>query len=115
MLPEGGTRGNGKRRCGAKRLAYPRPGRLPAGCRIALFLPIGLPHDHHVPFIFRRRHPEAARPYRTIGYPFVPLIFLVASVGMLANALVEQPVSTLIGFGLILAGVPVYYIWQHRR
>jgi len=66
-------------------------------------------------FILRRRHPEAVRPYRTIGYPLVPLIFLVASVGMLANALVEQPVSTLIGFGLILAGVPVYYIWQRRR
>jgi amino acid transporter len=65
-------------------------------------------------FILRRRHPEAERPYRTIGYPIVPLIFLVASVGMLANAVVEQPVSTLIGFGAILVGVPVFYVWRRR-
>jgi amino acid transporter len=66
-------------------------------------------------FILRRRRPDAARPYRTVGYPLVPLIFLVASVGMLLNAVIEQPVSTLIGFGAILAGVPVYYVWQRRR
>jgi len=66
-------------------------------------------------FILRRRHPDAVRPYRTVGYPVVPLIFLIASVGMLANALVEQPGSTLIGFAVILAGVPVYYVWQRRR
>jgi len=66
-------------------------------------------------FILRRRHPEASRPYRTVGYPIVPLIFLIASVGMLANAVVEQPVSTLIGFGAILAGVPVFYLWRGRR
>jgi len=66
-------------------------------------------------FILRRRDPAAARPYRTVGYPLVPLIFLIASVGMLANAVVEQPVSTLIGFGVILAGVPVYYVWQRWR
>ena len=66
-------------------------------------------------FILRRRRPEVERPYRTIGYPVVPAIFLVASIGMLANAVVEQPVSTLIGFGIILAGVPVYYIWRAKR
>jgi amino acid transporter len=66
-------------------------------------------------FILRRRRPEVARPYRTIGYPVVPLIFLVASIGMLGNAVVEQPVSTLIGFGIILAGVPVYWAWKGRR
>jgi len=66
-------------------------------------------------FILRRRQPDAERPYRTLGYPLVPLIFLVASVGMLANAVLEQPVSTLVGFGIILAGVPVYYLWRNRR
>lgn len=66
-------------------------------------------------FILRIRRPEVERPYRTIGYPVVPAIFLIASIGMLTNALVEQPVSTLVGFGIILAGVPVYYIWRARR
>ena len=58
--------------------------------------------------LLRRRLPDAPRPYRTPGYPWVPLVFLVASVGMLASALVQEPRLTLIGFGLILAGVPVY-------
>ncbi|HET7322563.1 MAG TPA: amino acid permease, partial [Longimicrobiaceae bacterium] len=60
-------------------------------------------------FLLRRRHPELPRPYKTVGYPWTPLLFLVASLAMLGNALVEEPVSTLVGFGIILLGVPVFY------
>jgi basic amino acid/polyamine antiporter, APA family len=63
-------------------------------------------------FTLRRTRPDHPRPYRTVGYPWVPLLFLVASVAMLLNAVVEQPGSTLFGFGLILLGVPVYYGWR---
>lgn len=65
--------------------------------------------------VFRLRHsrPDAPRAYRVPGYPFVPIVFLLASAAMLGNALVRQPVSTLIGFGIIAAGIPVYHIW-HR-
>lgn len=64
--------------------------------------------------VFRLRHtrPDAPRPYRTLGYPVVPAIFLIASVGMMANALVTDPVSTMITFGIILAGVPVWLLWN---
>lgn len=63
-------------------------------------------------FRLRRTRPDLPRPYRTVGYPWVPLLFLVASVTILLNAVVEQPASTLFGFGLILLGVPVYYGWR---
>jgi len=62
----------------------------------------------------RRTRPEVPRSYRTPGYPFVPLLFLLASVGLLGNALVRQPVATLSGFAVILAGIPVFYLWKAR-
>jgi APA family basic amino acid/polyamine antiporter len=61
-------------------------------------------------FIMRRRAPGLPRPYRVVGYPVVPLVFLLASVGMIANALLTDPVNTSITFGIILAGVPVFYL-----
>jgi APA family basic amino acid/polyamine antiporter len=66
-------------------------------------------------FLLRRNRPDLERPYRTVGYPFVPMVFLIASLAMLLNALLEEPRSTLFGFGIILLGVPVYYGWQAVR
>jgi APA family basic amino acid/polyamine antiporter len=63
-------------------------------------------------YILRRRRPDFPRPYRTAGYPVTPAIFLVASVGMLLNALISDPVITLVCFGVILAGIPVFLIWK---
>jgi APA family basic amino acid/polyamine antiporter len=61
-------------------------------------------------FLIRRRAPGLERPYRVIGYPVVPVVFLLASVGMIANALLTDPRNTGITFGIILIGVPVYYV-----
>src|SRR5258706_9240171 len=58
----------------------------------------------------RRLRPDLARPYRAIGYPVVPAIFVIAVAGFVLNSLVHDPVPTGITFALILAGVPVYYI-----
>lgn len=68
-------------------------------------------------FILRRKLPDVERPYRTFGYPFVPIVFLLASIAMLLNALVEQPRSTLIGFAIILLGIPAFYarVWYNRN
>jgi basic amino acid/polyamine antiporter, APA family len=66
-------------------------------------------------FRLRRVRPELERPYRTAGYPWVPLVFLIASVAMLLNALLESPRSTLFGFAIILAGIPVFYVWRKAR
>ena len=63
-------------------------------------------------YILRRSRPDAPRPYRTWGYPVVPAVFLVASVAMLLNSAVNSARDTLIGFGVILAGIPAYYLWR---
>jgi len=66
-------------------------------------------------FVLRRTRPDLPRPYRTWGYPLVPLLFLLASVAMVVNALWTDPINTGITFAIILAGVPVYYGWQALR
>lgn len=63
-------------------------------------------------FRLRRRRPELRRPYRTWGYPLVPLVFLLVSGVMLLNALVAEPTPTLYSFGIIASGVPVYWAWR---
>jgi amino acid transporter len=63
----------------------------------------------------RRTRPDAARPYRTLGYPLVPIIFLVAALWLLTNSLIQQPKVSLLNVAITLAGVPVYFIWRRRR
>ena len=65
-------------------------------------------------YVLRRTRPGLPRPYRTLGYPVTPAIFLVASVGMVANALATDPVNTGVTFAIVLAGVPVYAVWKVR-
>ena len=66
-------------------------------------------------FVFRRRLPEAARPYRTIGYPVVPILFLLVAGGIVVNTLVATPGRALAGIGLMLAGLPFYWYWSRAR
>jgi basic amino acid/polyamine antiporter, APA family len=63
-------------------------------------------------FVLRRRDPGRERPYRAFGYPVVPVLFLLASTGMVVNALLTDPVNTGVTFGIILAGVPAYFLWR---
>jgi amino acid transporter len=65
-------------------------------------------------FRLRRTRPDLTRPYRTWGYPTVPILFLLVSAAMLLNALWAQPRSTLFSFGIILSGMPVYWGWNRR-
>jgi len=63
-------------------------------------------------FALRRSRPELERPYRALGYPLVPALFLLASLGMIANALITDPLNTGVTFGVIATGIPVYYLWR---
>jgi basic amino acid/polyamine antiporter, APA family len=63
-------------------------------------------------FTLRRTRRDLPRPYRTWGYPVVPILFLLASVGMVLNALATEPKDTGITFAIILAGIPAYYAWR---
>ncbi len=64
-------------------------------------------------FVLRRTRPDAARPYRTWGYPIVPLVFVVGSAAFVVNTLLERPVESLAGLGLLAIGLPVY--WLSRK
>jgi APA family basic amino acid/polyamine antiporter len=66
-------------------------------------------------FVLRKKRPDMPRPYKTWGYPVVPILFLLASAGMVLNALWTNPVDTGITFGMMLLGIPVYYIWMRKR
>lgn len=65
-------------------------------------------------FIFRRRLPDAPRPYRTWGYPVVPIIFLVVTSWLILTTIWNTPKQSAIGLGLILIGLPVYLIWAKQ-
>src|SRR5215467_11579840 len=65
-------------------------------------------------FIFRRRLPDAPRPYRTWGYPVVPIVFLVVTAWLILRTIWDNPKQSAIGLGLILIGLPVYLIWSKR-
>ena len=66
-------------------------------------------------FIFRRREPDAERPYRTWGYPVVPILFLIVSTWLIIETIRSNPARSGIGLFLILLGVPVYWIIQSRQ
>jgi APA family basic amino acid/polyamine antiporter len=63
----------------------------------------------------RRLRPDLSRPYRAIGYPVVPAVFVIAVAAFVINAVVQDPLSTGITFALIATGVPVYRVAFARR
>jgi APA family basic amino acid/polyamine antiporter len=63
-------------------------------------------------YVLRRRRPELPRPYRVLGYPIVPALFLLASLGIILNALVTDPRNTGVTLLVIAAGLPAYYLWR---
>jgi len=65
-------------------------------------------------FIYRRRHPEMARPYRVWGYPVLPAVFVVSAAVVLYSSFAGNLQGSLIGTGLILLGLPLYE-WVRRR
>lgn len=64
--------------------------------------------------VLRRREPDRPRPYRTWGYPLVPLIFLGVYAWFLTVTFLEQPVESAIGLGVVASGAPAYYLWRAR-
>jgi basic amino acid/polyamine antiporter, APA family len=69
-------------------------------------------------FVLRRRRPDFPRAYRVLGYPFVPALFVLATLAVVANALYAQFWSTIASILITLAGLPLYFLWmawQRRR
>jgi APA family basic amino acid/polyamine antiporter len=63
--------------------------------------------------VLRRKMPQLERPYRTLGYPLVPILFLAVTAWLLVNTMLTNPTRSLIGIGLIALGLPIY--WYRRR
>lgn len=66
-------------------------------------------------FVLRRTHPEAARPYRAIGYPVLPAIYIVMALFIDVVLLRYKPQYTWPGLMIVLLGIPVYYLWTRRE
>jgi basic amino acid/polyamine antiporter, APA family len=66
-------------------------------------------------FVFRRRDPNAERPYRVLGYPVVPAIFVLVSAALLYYTFTDNLKSSAGGCVAILAGVPIFYYFSRRR
>jgi amino acid transporter len=64
--------------------------------------------------VLRRTRPELRRPYRALGYPVVPILFVVASLILVVSTAVQRPRESAIGIGLIILGVPFYFHWKKR-
>jgi APA family basic amino acid/polyamine antiporter len=65
-------------------------------------------------FVYRRRNPDAPRPYRVWGYPVLPGVFVLCSAAVLLSSFAGNLRGSLIGSALILTGLPLYE-WIRRR
>jgi APA family basic amino acid/polyamine antiporter len=62
-------------------------------------------------FVLRAKRPDADRPYRAFGYPFVPLLYVLAAIAIMVVLLFYQTLIAGTGLGLVLIGLPVYWLW----
>jgi APA family basic amino acid/polyamine antiporter len=65
--------------------------------------------------VMRRKAPEIERPYRTVGYPFVPLIYIVIAGLFIVDLAILAPSTSGIGYLLVLTGIPIYFVWRGKR
>lgn len=68
-------------------------------------------------FVYRKRVPDRERPYKVPGYPWTPLLFIAAAFVLVANTLFnnlkDQPRKTVLALGIIILGLPAYFIWRN--
>ena len=62
--------------------------------------------------ILRKKRPEMKRPYKTPGYPYIPIIFILFAVFLTFNTILEAPRDAAVGSCIILAGLPLYFYWK---
>jgi APA family basic amino acid/polyamine antiporter len=62
--------------------------------------------------ILRKKRPDAERPYRTWGYPIVPVISVILAAFLIVDLAWLAPTTSGIGYLLVLSGIPVYFIWR---
>ncbi|MFN2453858.1 MAG: APC family permease [Pyrinomonadaceae bacterium] len=66
-------------------------------------------------FVLRRKKPELHRPFRTYGYPFIPLIYILLALLLIIDLGYLTPETSVLGYLFVLSGIPVYLVWRRRR
>jgi basic amino acid/polyamine antiporter, APA family len=62
-----------------------------------------------------RRRPDYAPRYRIWGYPLLPMLFVASAAAIVINQVTHEPLDSAWGLGLVLVGLPVYYVWTRRK
>jgi APA family basic amino acid/polyamine antiporter len=62
----------------------------------------------------RRKAPDMDRPYRTFGYPIVPIVYIAIAMLLVLDLAYLTPTTSGIGYLLVLTGIPVYFIWRRQ-
>ncbi len=65
-------------------------------------------------FILRRKRPTAERPYRAVGYPVLPALYVLAAFTICVGLLIYQPTFTWPGLIIVLLGIPVFFLWNKQ-
>jgi APA family basic amino acid/polyamine antiporter len=63
-------------------------------------------------FVLRAKRPDAERPYRAFGYPFVPIMYVLAAAAIMLVLLLYQTQTAGAGLVIVLIGLPVYLLWS---
>ena len=64
--------------------------------------------------VLRKKQPGLMRPYRTVGYPFVPVLFVIGASIILGKTAIDRPIDSAKGLALIVLGLPFYFFWKRR-
>jgi basic amino acid/polyamine antiporter, APA family len=65
--------------------------------------------------VLRRKRPDAPRPFRVPGYPWTPILFVLAAIVIVGNTFFTQARIAITGIGIVLLGAPAYWLWNRRR
>jgi basic amino acid/polyamine antiporter, APA family len=65
-------------------------------------------------FVLRVKRPDVPRPYRALGYPVIPALYVLGSLALVINTLLERPGASIAGLGLVALGLPFYFYWAGK-
>jgi len=65
-------------------------------------------------FVLRVKRPDVPRPYRALGYPVIPALYVTGSLALVVNTLIERPGASIAGLGLVALGLPFYFYWAGK-
>jgi len=65
--------------------------------------------------VLRRKRPDLIRPYKTLAYPVLPVLFVIAAFCLVLSTLFDSPRESLLGLSVIFLGLPFYFYWRKRN